>query len=149
MEYQSRGIHWPFIRSFILHLRLRQNTADSHMGEIAAAYDSGLFTSREEVIIAYLRGNAVAANKRYGSMLAVGIGEDHFKMVTQNDLVDITVACYNSPDSFTPSGDMHEFWPSKKFSTKKGSLQDSCIPTGIINTPHTCVSWVCSMKSRC
>ena len=119
------------------------------MGEIAAAYSSGLFTSREEVIIAFLRGNAVAANKRHGSMLAVGIVEEHFKMVTQNDLVDVTVACYNSPDSFTLSGDMHKFWPSKKFSTKKRSLQDSCTPTGMLNTPHTCVSWVCSMKSRC
>ncbi|KAF6827014.1 KR domain-containing protein [Colletotrichum musicola] len=72
-------------------------------GEIAAAFASGYLTLRQAIIIAYLRGQAVARNNIPGAMLAVGIGAAE---VTQfiEPLTDICIACHNSPNSVTLSG---------------------------------------------
>ncbi|ORY63304.1 uncharacterized protein BCR38DRAFT_475285 [Pseudomassariella vexata] len=75
-------------------------------GEIAASYAAGLLTEKEAIITAYLRGKAVAENKTAGLMMAVG-GE----LSTIQPLVDsydsqITIACHNSPESHTLSGDV-------------------------------------------
>ncbi|KAI1388535.1 putative polyketide synthase [Hypoxylon trugodes] len=71
-------------------------------GEIAAAYASGALTAREAIITAHYRGAVTTKQKRAGSMAAVGMGWE----ATKEHLVDrVTVACDNSPQSVTVSGD--------------------------------------------
>ncbi|KAJ5368689.1 Highly reducing polyketide synthase sdnO [Penicillium cataractarum] len=79
-------------------------------GEIGAAYAAGALTQEAAIEIAYRRGlcstAAKRANSTKGSMLAVGVGEIEILPYIQqvkNGLV--TVACSNSPDSTTISGD--------------------------------------------
>jgi acyl transferase domain-containing protein len=74
-------------------------------GEIAAGYAAGLLTEQEAMIAAYLRGKAIADNEASGLMMAVG-----GKLSEIQPLVDvydskITIACHNSPESHTLSGD--------------------------------------------
>ena len=59
------------------------------------------------------------ANQRHGSMLAVGVGEEQFKIVIRDKPVNVTVACYNSPDSITLSGDTHKILAVKDIFDKK------------------------------
>ncbi|KAJ5896473.1 Highly reducing polyketide synthase sdnO [Penicillium subrubescens] len=79
-------------------------------GEIGAAYAAGALTLEAAIEIAYRRGlcstAAKKANSTKGSMLAVGVGEAEvlpYIRQVQDGLV--TVACVNSPDSTTISGD--------------------------------------------
>ncbi|KAI1339726.1 hypothetical protein F5Y15DRAFT_423599 [Xylariaceae sp. FL0016] len=74
-------------------------------GEIAASYAAGLLTEQEAMIVAYLRGHVIAENKAKGLMMAVG-----GSLSTIQPLVDeydgaIKIACHNSPESYTLSGD--------------------------------------------
>lgn len=80
-------------------------------GEIAAAYATGAITLENAMAVAYYRGQ-VASNikvkfsKLRGSMLAVGAGPREAKdLIKRLDLNGVTVACENSPNSITASGD--------------------------------------------
>ena len=95
---------------------------DSGVGEIAAAYCSGYITSQEAIVLAYIRGKTMQYNKRRGSMLAVGIGEQQLKASIENDLSDIVVACYNSPNSITLSGEPSKLQAVQKTLNQKGIL---------------------------
>jgi len=81
-------------------------------GEIAASYAAGVLTAGEALQVAYFRGLHVEAlrNSRpdlKGAMLAVGISaEDALAYIGPDDKV--TVACYNSPQSATLSGDLDD-----------------------------------------
>ena len=94
--------------------------ADSGLGEIAAAYGSGYITSQEAIVLAYVRGKTMQYNKRPGSMLAVGIGEQQLKVNIEHDLSDIVVACYNSPNSITQSGEPSKIQAVKETLNQKG-----------------------------
>lgn len=73
-------------------------------GEVAAAFAAGLLTSSEAIAIAYFRGIAVSKHGKPGSMMAVGLGaEGIIPYITHHP--DIVVACQNSPQSVTLSGD--------------------------------------------
>ncbi|KAI0508959.1 hypothetical protein F5B22DRAFT_658737 [Xylaria bambusicola] len=74
-------------------------------GEIAAGYAAGLLTEKEAIVAAYLRGKAVAHNRTPGLMMAVG--GDISQIQPLVDVFDgrIAVACHNSPESYTLSGD--------------------------------------------
>jgi acyl transferase domain-containing protein len=72
-------------------------------GEIAAAFAAGYLTSRQAIIIAYLRGLAVSRNNIPGAMLAVGLGADSVTQFIEN-ISKIGIACHNSPKSVTLSG---------------------------------------------
>jgi len=79
-------------------------------GEIAAAYAAGSLSHEAAIKASYQRGLYSALAKEInpvpGSMLAVGAGEDVILPLlreTKNGL--IRVACVNSPDSITVSGD--------------------------------------------
>ncbi|KAK3994454.1 hypothetical protein QBC44DRAFT_286263 [Cladorrhinum sp. PSN332] len=72
-------------------------------GEIAAAFAAGYLTSRQAIIIAYLRGLTVSRNNLPGAMLAVGLGADEVKAHI-TDIPNIGIACHNSPNSVTLSG---------------------------------------------
>jgi acyl transferase domain-containing protein len=71
-------------------------------GEIAAAYAANSITTDEAIIIAYYRGQVTKNGVRNGGMAAVGMG----RQAVMPYLVDgVLIACENSPNSVTLSGD--------------------------------------------
>ncbi|KAH8198332.1 hypothetical protein TruAng_007487 [Truncatella angustata] len=74
-------------------------------GEIAASYAAGLLTEEEAMIAAYLRGKAVAENEARGLMMAVGGPLAQIQPLIDEYEGTIKVACHNSPESHTLSGD--------------------------------------------
>jgi acyl transferase domain-containing protein len=71
-------------------------------GEIAAAYASGAISQAEAITIAYYRGRGTTDVHRPGGMAAVGLGSNDVSSFLQDGVV---VACDNSPQSVTLSGD--------------------------------------------
>jgi acyl transferase domain-containing protein len=71
-------------------------------GELAAAYASGAITSTEAIVGAYYRGLVTKQQTRPGAMAAVGLGR---KDVTGYLTDGVTIACENSAESTTISGD--------------------------------------------
>jgi acyl transferase domain-containing protein len=71
-------------------------------GEIAAAYASGSITADEAIIIAYYRGRCALRSTRTGAMAAVGMGRAEATLYLEDGVV---IACDNSPNSITLSGD--------------------------------------------
>ncbi|KAJ5635342.1 polyketide synthase-nonribosomal peptide synthetase [Penicillium longicatenatum] len=78
-------------------------------GEIAAAYAAGLLTATDAIIVAYYRGYVVGNTELpvKGGMIAAGIGKDQaeIEIDTLGLSNEIKVACINSPESVTISGD--------------------------------------------
>ncbi|KAG6037958.1 Type I Iterative PKS [Claviceps citrina] len=71
-------------------------------GEIAAAYASGALTARQAILVAHHRGAITNLQKRAGAMAAIGMSWEN----TERFLVPgVTMACDNSPESVTISGD--------------------------------------------
>ncbi|KAI6635430.1 Type I Iterative PKS [Pyricularia oryzae] len=76
-------------------------------GEIAAAYAAGRLTARQAIAVAYYRGYAVERSTTVGAMMAAGLSQDE----ADGDIAalglagKIRVACVNSPESVTISGD--------------------------------------------
>jgi acyl transferase domain-containing protein/NADPH:quinone reductase-like Zn-dependent oxidoreductase len=74
-------------------------------GEIAAAYAAGMITKQAALIIAYYRGKAASQVPLKGSMLAVNLSRagvsKYVEMVKQGT---VCIACINSPESVTLSG---------------------------------------------
>lgn len=80
-------------------------------GEIGAAYAANAISMEHAMAVAYHRGQ-VASNIKVkypdlcGAMLAVGAGSSEIKSVIKSmGLQNINVACENSPNSITASGD--------------------------------------------
>ncbi|KAM7205885.1 hypothetical protein V8F33_000715 [Rhypophila sp. PSN 637] len=73
-------------------------------GEIAATYASGLLSAAEAIVVAYARGRAVSRNTSKGAMIAVGAGPDAIAHHLE-ELSSLSIACYNSPQSVTISGE--------------------------------------------
>ncbi|EFQ96831.1 fatty acid synthase S-acetyltransferase [Nannizzia gypsea CBS 118893] len=71
-------------------------------GEITAAYAAGAITSESAIIIAYCRGKATKELKRKGAMAAIGLGRDKVTRYLEDGVV---IACENSPQSVTLSGE--------------------------------------------
>ncbi|KAI5241413.1 ketoacyl-synt-domain-containing protein [Aureobasidium subglaciale] len=74
-------------------------------GEVAAAFAAGLLTESEAIAIAYYRGIAVSEHGRPGAMMAVGLGAEKVMLYLVNQS-DVVIACQNSPESVTLSGDV-------------------------------------------
>ncbi|KAG9237170.1 reducing type I polyketide synthase 10 [Amylocarpus encephaloides] len=76
-------------------------------GEISAAFSAGYLTAVEAVAIAYYRGLAVSNAPVNGAMAAVGLCREASEHeITALGLQEqIRVACVNSPESSTVSGD--------------------------------------------
>nr|UPN67566.1 hypothetical protein [Pestalotiopsis sp.] len=76
-------------------------------GEIGAAYAAGHLSSYQAIMAAYFRGRTVARNAREGGMIAVGLGKEAAQaFISENDLTkQVSLACFNSPESTTLSGD--------------------------------------------
>ncbi|KAF4848553.1 Highly reducing polyketide synthase AFT9-1 [Colletotrichum siamense] len=82
-------------------------------GEIAAAYAAGALSKEDAISVAYNRGiwsaEARSLNATAGTMLAVGEGEDAVQKRINSlsrGSSKIVVACVNSPESTTISGDV-------------------------------------------
>lgn len=80
-------------------------------GEIAAAYAGGILSVESAMTIAYHRGRLVPVLKeRYpelqGTMMAIGCGKEEIDPFIQQLVQrEVKIACYNSPQSLTISGD--------------------------------------------
>jgi NADPH:quinone reductase-like Zn-dependent oxidoreductase/malonyl CoA-acyl carrier protein transacylase len=76
-------------------------------GEIAAAFAAGFISSAQAITIAYYRGYVVGKNILDGAMMAAGLSSDEAnKIIAALQLTrQIRVACVNSPESVTVSGD--------------------------------------------
>ncbi|KAE8141770.1 polyketide synthase [Aspergillus pseudotamarii] len=71
-------------------------------GEIAAAYTTGAITAEQAIKIAYFRGQVSKLLRTEGGMAAVGLSRD----IVADYLEDgVIIACENSPESVTISGD--------------------------------------------
>ncbi|KAE8333350.1 fatty acid synthase S-acetyltransferase [Aspergillus sergii] len=71
-------------------------------GEIAAAYTAGAITAEQAIKIAYFRGQVSKLPRTEGGMAAVGLSRD---VVTDYLEDGVIIACENSPESVTISGD--------------------------------------------
>ncbi|KAL2869449.1 reducing polyketide synthase sphB [Aspergillus lucknowensis] len=74
-------------------------------GEIAAAYAAGALTADDAITIAYHRGQVAtrAENSGKGGMMAVSLGREEVSRLLTDG---VTIACENSPNSVTLSGDV-------------------------------------------
>lgn len=88
-------------------------------GEIAAAYASGLITAAEAIIIAFSRGQSVSHNSMDGSMLAVGLGASAIQSFLEA-FDSIAIACHNSLESVTLSGDISQILALKERFNEEG-----------------------------
>ncbi|KAK1570020.1 KR domain-containing protein [Colletotrichum navitas] len=72
-------------------------------GEVASAYAAGVLSTRQAIIIAYLRGLALhEGTARPGTMATVSLGAEETVQFLSSGAV---IACENSPNSTTVSGD--------------------------------------------
>ncbi|KIA75504.1 reducing type I polyketide synthase [Aspergillus ustus] len=85
-------------------------TVGHSSGEIAAAFAAGHLSASEAIVIAYYRGYCVSTSVRNGAMMALGLSEEAAvaeiaeRQLSQN----LTVACVNSPEGVTVSGDTEQ-----------------------------------------
>ncbi|KAI2643562.1 reducing type I polyketide synthase 10 [Xylaria nigripes] len=82
-------------------------TVGHSSGEIAAAFAAGHLSAAEAITIAYYRGHLVSQVQQDGSMMAVGLSESAAaEEIRQAGLeTQVRVACVNSPEGVTVSGD--------------------------------------------
>ena len=76
-------------------------------GEIGAAYAAGHLTARQAIMVAYCRGLAVSRSGSVGGMVVVGLNQSKAKEIITDLALEQTcsIACINSPESCTISGD--------------------------------------------
>ncbi|KAH8646008.1 polyketide synthase [Tricladium varicosporioides] len=79
-------------------------------GEIAASYAAGLLTAEEAIKVAYFRGQACTNSQDETplGMLAAGLGAEQIQSYLEDSNGLVQVACYNSPNSVTLSGEIQE-----------------------------------------
>ncbi|KAJ5952075.1 uncharacterized protein N7479_010488 [Penicillium vulpinum] len=82
-------------------------TVGHSSGEIAAAFAAGHVSAAEAIVIAYYRGYCVSKSTKIGAMMATGLSEgDAADEISEAGLEgQIRVACVNSPEGVTISGD--------------------------------------------
>ncbi|KAK5575031.1 hypothetical protein RB653_010286 [Dictyostelium firmibasis] len=74
------------------------------LGEISAAYCSGMITLDTLCYIVYHRSIALIKTHGNGRMLSININEHQFKSNYSSKYPDIEIACYNSPTSIVIGG---------------------------------------------
>ena len=76
-------------------------------GEIGAAFAAGMLSSAEAITTAYYRGYVVGKHESDGAMMAAGLDRESAQVEIMKASLDrqIRVACVNSPESVTISGD--------------------------------------------
>ncbi|KAG9671303.1 ketoacyl-synt-domain-containing protein, partial [Aureobasidium melanogenum] len=96
-------------------------------GEVAAAFAAGLLTPPEAISVAYSRGIAVNKYGKPGAMMAVGLGPGEVLSYI-HDQPGVVIACQNSPQSVTLSGE------AAAIATVHTSLCEAGIFARILNT---------------
>ncbi|KAL6704644.1 hypothetical protein ACN47E_008041 [Coniothyrium glycines] len=87
----------------LFRLGIRPSSVVGHSsGEIAAAYAAGVLSLEGAIVLAYYRGFVTKTQSLVGGMAAVGLGATVVAPLLQDGLV---IACENSPESCTISGD--------------------------------------------
>lgn len=81
-------------------------------GEIAAAYAARKLSAADAIVTAYARGDTVRHNKIKGAMMAVGVGADTVAPYLE-EFHNVRIACHNSPESLTLSGNSNEIMTLK------------------------------------
>jgi acyl transferase domain-containing protein len=76
-------------------------------GEMGAAYAAGALTANEAIMVALRRGSVTKRQTRRGAMAAIGMGWDDIKSYL---LPNVSIACENSPNSVTISGDAEQVY---------------------------------------
>ncbi|RAH60136.1 polyketide synthase [Aspergillus piperis CBS 112811] len=91
-------------------------------GEIGAAYATGAIDARQAIFAAYFRGAVVSEVSAEGSMVAVGLGKDQAQAIVEEcGLTESAiVACANSPESTTVSGDADAIYSLLRVFQKRG-----------------------------
>lgn len=76
-------------------------------GEIGAAYAAGHLTSRQAIMAAFYRGLAVSRCQSVGGMVVTGLGQSKAQEIITElaSQENVRIACINSPESCTISGD--------------------------------------------
>ncbi|PYH40874.1 type I polyketide synthase, partial [Aspergillus saccharolyticus JOP 1030-1] len=103
-------------------------TVGHSSGEIAAAYAAGRISAAQAILAAYVRGWAVAQNPEDGAMLAVGASADDLVPVIDS-LPSLCIACHNSPESVTVSGNRNQI-ERLKLRLEQESVFARILPTG-------------------
>ena len=96
-------------------------------GEIGAAYAAGHLTARQAIMAAFCRGLAVSRSQSIGGMVVVGLDQSQAQqIITELALEDnACIACINSPESCTISGDedvmdkLHNILQKRKIFARK------------------------------
>ncbi|KAE8381596.1 polyketide synthase [Aspergillus bertholletiae] len=91
------------LRSWGIH---STNVIGHSSGEIAAAYAAGAVTMETAIVLAYYRGQ-VAKGSAEQAMLAVALGS---RDIEEYLVEGVVIACRNSPQSVTLSGDRAKLW---------------------------------------
>lgn len=83
------------------------STVGHSSGEIAAAFAAGHLSAAEAIVAAYYRGYCTSKNEQDGAMMAAGLSESvAAEEISKHGLGErIRVACVNSPEGVTISGD--------------------------------------------
>ncbi|KIA75812.1 hypothetical protein HK57_00426 [Aspergillus ustus] len=90
--------------NMVTRLNIRPCSVVGHSsGEIAAAYAAGAISMETAIILAWYRGKLAMSQQGLGAMVAVGLSRDDVMPHLNSGVV---VACHNSPQSITLSGDM-------------------------------------------
>lgn len=76
------------------------------VGEVSAAYISGMLSLEDAVTVAYHRARLQATTAGSGGMLAVGLSLEQVREHIGDDDESIDIAAVNSPSSLTLSGDV-------------------------------------------
>lgn len=104
----------------LAHWRIEPFAVIGHSsGEVAAAFCAGIISKTHALELAFFRGVAVAAtlqtNPRRGGMIAVRLSVDKCEAILSKLIVpqeskqrSLRIACYNSPQNVTVSGDDSE-----------------------------------------
>lgn len=84
-----------------------KTTVGHSSGEIAAAFAAGHLSAADAIVIAYYRGYCATKNTQVGAMMAVGLSEADANEQISKARVEgkVRVACINSPEGVTVSGD--------------------------------------------
>ncbi|KAK5992090.1 Highly reducing polyketide synthase azaB [Cladobotryum mycophilum] len=96
-------------------------------GEISAAYAAGILTFNDAIAIAYLRGQLtssfVESGRLEGGMVALGVGKEEAAQYLQEVKSGMAViACVNSPQSVTISGDATALKEIEAIASSKGAF---------------------------
>ena len=86
---------------------LPQTVIGHSSGEIGAAYAAGHLTANQAILTVFCRGLAVSRSQSVGAMVVVGLNQSKAQeIITELAFEDSSrIACINSPESCTLSGD--------------------------------------------